>query len=258
MEKQSSPQEQILWRNWTSTRDSEAANELIKYYIHLVHYHVQRISVALPQSANKDDLFSLGLIGLYDALEKFEINRELKFETYASFRIKGAIMDGLRKEDWLPRSIRDKTKKIEVEYRKLEQELNRTPTINEIAEQLSLSSKDVEDAMKDSFFSHILSIEEKPKEYGSDPKEGVGYHLPDYNSRQPDEELLFSETVEDLQEGIKQLNESEQMVVSLFYHEELTLTEIGQVLGLTTSRISQIHSKALYKLGNYLKKAQAI
>ncbi|MEQ6375350.1 FliA/WhiG family RNA polymerase sigma factor [Bacillaceae bacterium S4-13-56] len=257
MEKQSS-QEQMLWRNWANKRDSEAANELIKYYIHLVHYHVQRISVALPQSANKDDLFSLGLIGLYDALEKFEMNRDLKFETYASFRIKGAILDGLRKEDWLPRSMRDKTKKIETEYRKLEQELNRTPTIKEIANQLSLPAKEVEDAMKDSFFSHILSIEEKPKEFDSKQREGIGYSLPDETSKQPDEELLYSETVEDLQQGIRQLNQSEQMVVSLFYHEELTLTEIGQVLGLTTSRISQIHSKALYKLGNYLKKAHAI
>ncbi|MEQ6387851.1 FliA/WhiG family RNA polymerase sigma factor [Bacillaceae bacterium S4-13-58] len=257
MEKQSS-QEQMLWRNWANKRDSEAANELIKYYIHLVHYHVQRISVALPQSANKDDLFSLGLIGLYDALEKFEMNRDLKFETYASFRIKGAILDGLRKEDWLPRSMRDKTKKIETEYRKLEQELNRTPTIKEIANQLSLPAKEVEDAMKDSFFSHILSIEEKPKEFDSEQREGIGYSLPDETSKQPDEELLYSETVEDLQQGIRQLNQSEQMVVSLFYHEELTLTEIGQVLGLTTSRISQIHSKALYKLGNYLKKAHAI
>lgn len=251
-----SPLEAQLWDNWLSNHDSDAANELIKNYMYLVNFHVERIASHLPRNVNKDDLKSFGLMGLYDALKKFEPSRDLKFDTYASFRIRGAIIDGLRKEDWLPRSIREKTKKIEQASQQLEQFYQRAPTSTEIAKKLDMTTQEVETHIKDSLFSNILSIEEKPKDSFSDHKEGIGYSIADDNSASPDNQLITNEINKELAESIKSLNENEQMVISLFYNDELTLTEIGQVLELTTSRISQIHKKAVFKLKNTLAKVK--
>ncbi|MBM7552724.1 FliA/WhiG family RNA polymerase sigma factor [Thalassobacillus pellis] len=247
-----SPQELELWSLWQRHQDAEAADELVRKYVHLVNFHVQRISAHLPGSVSKEDIKSLGLLGLYDALKKFDLERDLKFDTYASFRIRGSIIDGLRKEDWLPRSIRDKSKKIEQASEQLEQKLQRQPTSGEVAAFLGIEEGEVVEVMKDSLFSNVLSMEEHTKDGKSDQKEGIGYSLPDRNTVPPESRMVRNENYQELAEGIKQLKEKEQLVISLFYHEELTLTEIGQVLGLTTSRISQIHAKALFKLRNNL------
>lgn len=247
-----SPQEQKLWDLWTLEQDDEAANQLVEKYDYLVSYHVQRISAHLPKSVSKDDVKSLGMFGLYDALKKFDRKRDLKFDTYASFRIRGSIMDGLRKEDWLPRSVRDKTKKIEQVAERLEQQLQRPATSEEVAQQLDMKASEVEEAIKDSLFANVLSMEEKPKDGKDDHKEGIGYSIPDQQTQTPSQSVIQNENYEELQKEIQGLNEKEQMVISLFYHEELTLTEIGQIMELTTSRISQIHAKAIYKLKNAL------
>lgn len=252
-----SPLEEQLWEKWLTNHDRAAANKLIENYMYQVIFHVERIASHLPKSVNKDDLKSFGLMGLYDALKKFEPSRDLKFDTYASFRIRGAIMDGLRKEDWLPRSIREKTKKIEHASEQLEQTHQRTPTSSEIATELNMTAQEVETHTKDSLFANILSIEEKTKSDFTDHKEGIGYSIADNDtSVSPDGHLLTKEVNKELATSIKSLNENEQMVISLFYNEELTLTEIGQVLELTTSRISQIHKKAIFKLRNTLVKMQ--
>ncbi|WP_394217245.1 FliA/WhiG family RNA polymerase sigma factor [Halobacillus trueperi] len=248
-----SPQEQQWWNLWTQEQDGEAANQLVQQYDYLVSYHVQRISAHLPKSVSKDDVRSLGMLGLYDALKKFDRTRDLKFDTYASFRIRGSIMDGLRKEDWLPRSVRDRSKKIEQMTEKLEQERQRPVTSSEIAEALNISPEEVEETVKDSLFANVLSMEEKPSDGSEDHKEGIGYSIPDDQTFTPSESVIKKENYEELAREIEQLNEKEQLVISLFYHEELTLTEIGQVLELTTSRISQIHAKAIYKLKGALK-----
>lgn len=258
MTNHSAPHEQQLWKKWEKERDSETANELVRSYMHLVHYHVHRISAHLPQNVNKEDIKSLGLIGLYDAIEKFDLSRDLKFDTYASFRIRGAIIDGLRKEDWLPRSVRDKSKKIESTAEMLEQKLQREPTSEEIANEIDITEEEVEQVLRDTLFANILSMEEKPKDTKSEHKEGIGYSIPDQSSKNPDSQMVKGENIEELAESIKQLNEKEQLVISLFYHEELTLTEIGQVLELTTSRISQIHARALFKLRKILGNIAAV
>ncbi|MEN2766424.1 FliA/WhiG family RNA polymerase sigma factor [Ornithinibacillus xuwenensis] len=250
-----SPLEQELWNRWKNTQDSEAANELIQNYMYLVNYHVERTISHLPSSVMKDDLKSLGLLGLYDALKKFDLERDLKFDTYASFRIRGAIIDGLRKEDWLPRSIREKTKKIEQVTQKLEQRFQRQPSSEEIATDLEMPVQEVESYVRDALFSNMLSIEEKPKDGSSHHKEGIGYTIPDESSIQPDNHLVKHEQYKELADSIKGLKENEQMIISLFYQDGLTFTEIGQVLGLTTSRISQIHKKAIFKLRHTLEKA---
>lgn len=190
----------------------------------------------------------MALFGLYDALQKFDYDRDLKFDTYASFRIRGAVMDGLRKEDWLPRTARDKAKKIEQASNELTQKLQRNPTSTEIAEHLDISRDEVETSYKDTMFANLLSIEHKPSDDSDDHKEGIGYKIIDQDQLSPEEHMLQEENYTELANSIKTLNKNEQLVISLFYHDELTLTEIGQVLSLTTSRISQIHKQAIFKL----------
>lgn len=249
---QLSSNEDQIWKSWIDKKDPQAGDLLIRLYMPLVSYHVQRISVGLPKNVSREDIKSYGLIGLYDALEKFDLSRDLKFDTYASFRIRGAIIDGLRKEDWLPRSVREKYKKVEAAIERLEQEYMRNVTIEEIAKEVSMSEEDVQHVMTEGLFANILSIDEGNKD--SDENEGSAFTIRDKKTLTPEEHMMKEELYQDLANSIEGLNEKEQLVISLFYQEELTLTEIGQVLGLSTSRISQIHSKALFKLRRSLEK----
>ncbi|WP_214482706.1 FliA/WhiG family RNA polymerase sigma factor [Bacillus sp. SM2101] len=245
-------EDQLLWEKWVHTRDENAGNALVKKYMPLVMYHVQRISVGLPKTVNLDDVKSYGLFGLFDALEKFDTSRDLKFDTYASFRIKGAILDGLRKEDWMSRSAREKAKKLEATTQQLEQQLLRNVTADEIANELNINVVEVYSTIQEGFFANVLSMDEHNKE--SEEKDPIAYTIVDKKSIIPEEQLLKNELVSQLVDVLKELNEKEQLVISLFYKEELTLTEIGEVMGLSTSRISQIHSKALFKLKGILTK----
>ncbi|WP_284139975.1 MULTISPECIES: FliA/WhiG family RNA polymerase sigma factor [unclassified Virgibacillus] len=254
MKKNQSPLEQELWNRWLQDKDCHAADDLIQHYMYLVSFHVERTASHLPSMISKDDLRSYGLLGLFDALKKFEPSRELKFDTYASFRIKGAIIDGLRRDDWVPRSIREKSKKIDHAAQELFQKLQREPTSEEIANKVGLDVKEVETIVKDALFTSMLSIEEKPKENAQDRKEGIGYSIPDEMVIKPEDNILNLELKDELKEGIKALNKNEQIIISLFYNDELTFTEIGHVLGLTTSRISQIHKNAIFKLRKTLGK----
>jgi RNA polymerase sigma factor FliA len=248
---QPSSNEDQLWKKWVQNPDAETGDSLIRIYTPLVNFHVQRIGSGLPRNINKDELMSLGMVGLYDAMQKFDPTRDLKFDTYASFRIRGAIIDGLRKEDWLPRSLREKSKKIDEVTERLEQKYMRNITPAEIATELGITEEEVTTTVSESFFANMLSMDETPKD---NEEEQSKYTLKDDKSLTPEQEMIKGELHLDLAEAIKMLNEKEQLVISLFYHEELTLTEIGQVLSLSTSRISQIHSKAIYKLRTVLNK----
>ncbi len=243
--------EQQFWERWISIRDQEAGNYLIKKYQSLVSFHVQRISVSLPKNVSRDDLKSLGMMGLFDALEKFDPKRDLKFDTYASFRVRGAILDGLRKEDWLPRNTRDRAKKMDVAIGKLEQKHLRNVTAEEVAEELNISIEEVYTTMNEYFFANVLSIDESVKEYDEDRP---AFTIKDDKAILPEENVLKKEVIQEMGDIISHLNEKEQLVISLFYQEELTLTEIGQIMNLSTSRISQIHSKCIYKLRKSLEK----
>ena len=241
--------EQHLWNCWIKDRDPYAGNMLVSKYKPLVNYHVQRISAGLPKSVSRDDLVSLGMMGLFDALNKFDINRDLKFDTYASFRVRGAIIDGLRKEDWLPRSARDKAKKLEVQVELLEQKLMRHASPEELAQHMDVPVDEIYQTYQEHFLSNVLSINEQQDQ---DEAEGKSFVIRDDRTRTPEQQIVHSELLGDLAETIQKLNEKEQIVLSLFYTEELTLTEIGDILQLSTSRISQIHSKALFKLRKLL------
>ena len=242
--------EQKIWQSWTTKRDPRAGDLLIKKYTPLVSYHVQRISTGLPKNVSRDELTSLGMMGLFDALNKFDISRDLKFDTYASFRVRGAIIDGLRKEDWLPRSAREKSKKLEAQIEMMEQQLNRRVTPKEVAKNLDISVDEVYQTMQESFMSNVLSIDEHYQDQDDSDVKTVA--IRDDHTRTPEQEIIRTELIDELAENILKLNEKEQQVLSLFYTEELTLTEIGEMLHLSTSRISQIHSKALFKLRKLL------
>ncbi|MCM3616236.1 FliA/WhiG family RNA polymerase sigma factor [Sutcliffiella horikoshii] len=245
-----STNDSAYWNLWKIKKDPDAGDFLVKKYMPLVHYHVQRISTGLPKSVKREELKSLAFMGLFDAIEKFDPSRDLKFDTYASFRIRGSIIDGLRKEDWLPRSVREKAKRIESTLEQLEQSLMRNATLEEVATQLGMPEEEVSAVLHEVFYSNILSMDEMPKE--NDEISQGAYVLKDEKTKSPEEELIKSEAIQQLVHQIESLTENEQLVISLFYKEELTLTEIGQVLGLTTSRISQIHSKAIFKLRKQL------
>ncbi|MED0663638.1 FliA/WhiG family RNA polymerase sigma factor [Geobacillus thermodenitrificans] len=243
--------EQKYWDDWVNGRDRHAAEELVQRYMPLVSYHVQRLSATLPSSVPKEELVSLGLVGLYDALEKFDPSRDLKFDTYASFRIRGAILDGLRKEDWLPRSVRDKVKKIEETAERLEQRYMRSVTAKEVAAELGMTEEEVQAAVNETFFSNWLSLGQTACEEDDEP-----LAIRDDRVVLPEEQVVKQEMIEKLAVGIGQLNKKEQLVISLFYKEELTFTEIGSILQLSTSRISQIHAKALWKLRRFFAEEQ--
>ncbi|RWR14141.1 FliA/WhiG family RNA polymerase sigma factor [Siminovitchia fortis] len=245
-------EEQKHWERWRKERDTESGNHLVKKYMPLVTYHVQRISVNLPQNVSREELKSLGIMGLLDALNKFDLTRKLKFDTYASFRIRGAIIDGLRKEDWLPRTTRDKAKEIESVQNSLEQELMRHVTPEEIAEKMGVSDTEVVKTMNEYFFAQVFSVNEYMA--GEEDDENHSYTIKDDHTPTPEEQVIKKEWLEEMAKVITTLTENEQLVLSLFYEEELTLTEIGHIMQLSTSRISQIHSKALFKLRRQLLK----
>lgn len=244
-----SAEEQKLWQSWKANRDPHAGDVLIRKYKPLVSYHVQRIAVGLPKSVSRDELNSLGMMGLFDALNKFDPTRDLKFDTYASFRVRGAIIDGLRKEDWLPRSAREKTKKLDAFIEEMEQRLQRHVTPEEVAQELNITVDEVFQTVQEHFASNVLSMDEQLQDDESDNK---SFSIRDDSIKTPEQEVMQAELIQDLSESILKLNDKEQLVLSLFYTEEMTLTEIGEMLELSTSRISQIHSKALFKLRNLL------
>ncbi|RUS55325.1 RNA polymerase sigma factor SigD [Kurthia sp. 3B1D] len=244
-----SVEEQKLWQSWKANRDPHAGDVLMRKYKPLVSYHVQRIAVGLPKSVSRDELNSLGMMGLFDALNKFDPTRDLKFDTYASFRVRGAIIDGLRKEDWLPRSAREKTKKMDMLIEEMEQRLQRHVTPEEVAIELNITVDEVFQTVREHFASNILSMDEQLQDDESDNKT---FSIRDDSIKTPEQEAMQAELIQDLSASILKLNDKEQLVLSLFYTEEMTLTEIGEMLELSTSRISQIHSKALFKLRNLL------
>ena len=247
-----------LWNSWINEQSEQAANELLEHYMYLVHFHVERVASYIPGSFDKNDLKSLGLMGLFDALNKFDPKRNLKFDTYATIRIRGSIMDGLRKEDWLPRSLREQAKKIEQVSQQLEQKLNRTPTSADIAKELNMEKEEVESIVTDTLFANVISIDTTYTTDDMEETTDLGSTIEDEEAVNPDEHVELEELKEELIEGIKSLTKNEQIVISLFYQEELTLTEIGQVLDLTTSRISQIHKRAIFKLKDILTKMKVI
>ncbi|WP_058303955.1 FliA/WhiG family RNA polymerase sigma factor [Gorillibacterium timonense] len=240
-----------LWKRWKEEGDENAKKELIESYLSLVDYAAGRLAIGLPKSVAKEDLISTGILGLIDAIEKFDYERGLQFETYASWRIRGAMIDGLRQNDWVPRSVREKAKKIEDAYQKLEQQYMRSVSDLEMSEFLGVNESDFRQMLQEVAVSTISSIDEPVKD---DEYESRLAYLVDEKARNPDYRVNEFFQKETLAKAIDRLTEKERTVVSLFYYEELSLSEIAEVMSLSPSRISQLHSKAILRLRGSLNR----
>lgn len=231
-----------LWKLYKETKDINYKKALIERYIQLVKIVAGRLYNFYGGNVEYEDLMGFGVFGLIDAIDKFDINRDLKFETYAQIRIRGSIIDSLRKIDWVPRGLRKKAKEIENTISKVENKLGRSATIIEIAEELEVDEKEVENTLSELSTINVLSLEETLAIKGD-------------ISCDPDSPETMFEAKElklILKEAIEKLSEKEKMVVSLYYFDELTYKEIANVLEVSESRISQIHSKAIISLKNLL------
>lgn len=234
-----------LWKHWKEQGDLEAKKALIEQYLPLVEFVSNRLAIGLPKNVSKDDLTSYGTMGLMDATEKFEYERGLQFETYASWRIRGAIIDGLRQSDWVPRSIREKAKRIEDAYQKLEQQKLRSISDSEISEYLNISEKEFQHMLQEISITTICSLEDPIGEEESETRLSV---LIDDKAKNPEYKVNEFFLKESLAKAIERLTEKEKTVVSLLYFEDLSLSEIAEVMSLSPSRISQLHSKAILRL----------
>jgi RNA polymerase sigma factor for flagellar operon FliA len=237
-----------LWVEFKRSASAAARERLILHYAPLVKYVASRVATGLPASVEQADLVSYGMFGLIDALEKFEPARGNKFETYAIPRIKGAIIDELRAMDWVPRSVRFKAREIEKAHSDLESMLKRAPTEREMAERLGVSMSELHDVTSQISFVSVLALDELLS-VGSDRGEQVSL-LDTLADRGGDiaTGLEGQETRGLLAAAINSLSEREKIVVTLYYFEGLTLNEIGEILGVTESRICQIHTKAVGQL----------
>jgi|SRR6056297_1092985 len=239
---------QQLWRRFKKDNDQKAREQLIMEYLDLVKYQAGRINTYVPDKVELEDLESYGVIGLIDAIEKFDPERGYKFSSYAQKRIKGEIIDQLRKLDWLPHSLRHRAKIIKNKTRELENELNRRPKLDEIVKELDFSKKQVKKVMKKLEESQWVSI------YSELNGQSLIDWLPNNKVNKPQKILDKKNATKVLKAAIENLTDKQQLIVSLIYYEELTQKEVAEVMDLSPARISQIHKKAVYRLRGYLSR----
>jgi len=248
-----------LWREFKDTGDQHLRERLILHYSPLVKYVAGRVGVGLPPNIENADLVSYGIFGLIDAIEKFDLERAIKFETYAINRIRGAIIDELRSIDWIPRSVRYKAREVEKAFQSLEAKLQRTPTDAEVASEMGVKLEELHQIFSQVSFVNVVALDEMLHAGGErGDKMTLGDTLED--PKAPDPLNLFEgeETKYILAKAINTLAEREKIVVTLYYYEGLTLAEIGQVLGVTESRICQMHTKAVLQLRAKLSESHEV
>lgn len=237
-----------LWKLYSDSRDPEIKNQILIRYIDLVKVIVRRIMPKYKDYNESDDLISCGIIGLIDAVNKYDINYGVKFETYASSRVRGEILDYMRKQDWAPSSLRIKINRINQATEQLEYTLGHQPTDREIAESIDMSVPEVQKVHEKTHMFNLMYFEDLATE--SVPSKS----LLDTEDNNPANIMQNKETSRVLAETIDSLPERERLVITLYYYEEMTLKEIAGILKVTESRVSQIHSKVLAKMGYKLKK----
>ena len=228
-------------------------DELIEEYAPLVKYIAERLSARLPSSIEVEDLINTGVIGLIDAIDKFVADRGVKFKTYAEFRIRGAMLDYLRRQDWAPRSMRRKEKELSGVFRELEQRLKRSATHEEAAAAMGLPMAEFTDLLYKARGLSLLSLNRPKTDDGDEEIKELGDFIPVDQDKSPFELLKKQEVRDLLAEQIDFLPEKECMVVSLYYFSELTMKEVGKILGVTESRVSQLHSAAILRLRGFLE-----
>jgi RNA polymerase sigma factor for flagellar operon FliA len=243
------PKVDALWRRYKATGDEVLRERLILHYSPLVKYVAARVGVGLPPNVEVSDCFSYGMFGLLDAIDKFDLGRGIPFELYAMRRIRGAILDELRALDWIPRSVRAKARAVERAYAALESRLHRTPTEAELADELAVSLADLHQIFSELSLVNVLALDELLGATGDGPgAPTLGETLEDAAADDPVAVVESQEMRLLLAGAITSLPEREQTVITLYYFEGLTLAEIGRVLGVSESRVSQIHTKAMLAL----------
>ncbi len=243
-----------LWRRYKDYADKHARDELILAYSPLVKYVAGRMGSGLPAHVEEVDLISYGLLGLIGALERFDPSRNIKFETYAISRIKGSIIDELRALDWVPRSVRSWARQVERAVTKLENQLTRAPSDEEIAGELGIGVPEFQDILLQISSASIVALDEFWTLSGTGgDKVSLMDTIEDRRAPDPSRAYDIQAVKELLADAIKRLPEREKIVIGLYYYEGLTLKEIGEILGVTESRISQLHTKAILRLKGRIK-----
>ncbi|EHK87301.1 RNA polymerase, sigma 28 subunit, SigD/FliA/WhiG [Saccharomonospora azurea SZMC 14600] len=237
-----------LWREFSRAPSQRVRDRLVLHYAPLVKYVAGRVGTGLPTHIDVADLIQSGIFGLVDAIEKFDPGRGLRFETYAMQRIRGAILDDLRSQDWVPRVVRSRAREVERAHERLGARLRRTPTDAEVAAELGISLRELRDLYGQLRLTSVLALDDL---MGPNKESGTGSPadtLPDDDAVDPAAILVDQDNRKQLAEAVAQLNERDRIVVSLYYFENLTLAEIGKVLGVTESRVSQLHTRAVLRL----------
>jgi RNA polymerase sigma factor for flagellar operon FliA len=242
------------WARYKKDGDEKAREKLVLQYSPLVKFVAGRMSSGLPAHIEEADLISYGLLGLIGAIERFDPSREIKFETFAVARIKGSIIDELRSLDWVPRSVRTKAREIERANAKLEHELHRAPTDQEMAQQLGVDVEEFQESLVRISNSSVVALDELwTVSDASGDQVSLLDTIQDPQALDPAMEMDTTEMKDRLADAIARLPEREKLVVALYYYENLTLREIGEVLGVTESRVSQLHTKAVLRLKSRLQ-----
>lgn len=248
-----------LWEQYKNTGDAKVRDQLIMKYSPFVKYVAGRMAVNLPSNVEYEDLISYGVFGLMDAIEKYDTSRAVQFKTYAKTRIRGAILDELRVLDWTPRSVRQKAKKLEKAYAQLEGELGREATDEEVAAYMEITIEELQKLIEETRQSLVLSLDESDP--SSDSQSGPQNRLnffEDTSTPTPEQRATRTEVKKVLAESINKLSDRERLVVTLIYFEDMTAKEIGQILGVSDSRVSQLHTKAILRLRGRLGKIKRL
>lgn len=227
-------------------------NETIEQYLPLVQQVVNRLAKGLPAHISKDDLFSMGTMGLIGAMERFEPEKGVRFETFATWRIRGAVLDGLRESDWVPRQVRQWAKQIEQAYRTIESQTNRSASDEEVSTCLNISPAEFQKRLAQISMGAVSSLEESIHISGED--QTLLDLIPDPNADHPDVHVVKDELRKVLEHAIARLPEKEKLVVALYYYEELTIKEISGIMEVTSARVSQLHTKAICRLRGALSR----
>jgi RNA polymerase sigma factor for flagellar operon FliA len=240
-----------IWDRVGNDVDGSARQELVEIYARVVKYVAGRMAIGLPHYVDQNDLVSAGLLGLIQAIDNFDPDRGIKFETYAIPRIRGAILDELRSQDWFPRSLRRKARQLEEAYTNLEARFGRTATDEELAKELGLSRNELSTMIEEVSVATIISLDAESSGDGEDAT-SLGEYLPDPKAEDVEDKVSSQEMVQLIASGLEELPEKEQLVLILYYYEDLTLKEIGAILDVTESRVCQIHTKAVMRLKSKL------
>jgi RNA polymerase sigma factor for flagellar operon FliA len=240
--------EDELWVEYRRNRDPKIREDFIKQYAPLVKYVAGKVAVGMPHNVEFDDLVGYGVFGLLDAIDKFDPGKNVKFKTYAVTRIRGAIFDELRSIDWVPRSVRQKTREVEDAIGSLEAQLGRTATDQEIAKSLNMNEDEFLKTMMKISGTSILSLNDVWFSRDENDKVSIGDSIESPSSLNPDVIVEKNEIRRVIVDSISELPDKEKKILVLYYYEDLTLKEIGQVLQVTESRVSQLHTKAILRL----------